>query len=113
MISCLLYSPAQGSWSDGFSSFCLFSAWPRWARAMTLVYFIINFSLPPWNLFFFFLKLLIYNKFNTYQYILITTTISDQSINLIIKVLVYQFVYIISLNDKPKCLSICLYHFDV
>ena len=79
---------------------------------MILVYFIIIFSLPPQNLFSFF-STIIYDKFNTYQYTLITTTISDQSINLIIKVLVYQFVYIILLYDKPKCLSICLYHFDV
>ena len=78
---------------------------------MILVYFIIIFSLLPWNLFFFLNT--IYGKFNTYQYILITTTINDQSINLIIKVLVYQFVYIILLNDKPKHLSTCLYHFDV
>ena len=47
------------------------------------------------------------------QYTLITPTINDWSMNLIIKVLVYQFVYIILLYDKPKCLSICLYHFDV
>ena len=103
------------SWSDGLVPLVNFSAWPRWARAMILVCFIIIFTLPLQNLFF---KIFTYNKCNLYLPTLITT--SDQFINLIsrflciyifVKILymisanAYLFASIISIYDKLQMLT--------